>query len=184
MILARKKLIYGAVAIIAMVLTAMVYLNNKADATEYIHLSYAVNIENDNELVGIADNVFLGRVMKQSGNKQRTENAPEKQYDVEVVKNIKGVLPSAITVNQLGGYNQQSLVLVEGDRLLVEGGEYLFITKHNSEENWHTLVNVKGNLVVDSEKTRMELTERFEKAFSEQIPFDIRSKNREKYGME
>jgi hypothetical protein len=92
-----------------------------------------VNFGDDREFVGAADNVFVGKVIEQSGTIGRRGN-PETQFAVNVILNIKGDLPKETTVNQLGGYKNGVLyVLNEGEKaaeyLLAPGSTYLFATR-------------------------------------------------------
>lgn len=107
------------------------------------HLSYPANLENENILVGAAHNIFVGRVVEQTGDKV-TQIGPRTQYAVEVVLSVKGSLNGLVTVDMMGGYEDGKLVMVENDDpdnfLLKPGATYLFVTRYNEQENWHTLI--------------------------------------------
>ncbi|MCK9351149.1 MAG: hypothetical protein WCT49_05575 [Candidatus Paceibacterota bacterium] len=92
-----------------------------------------VNFGDDREFVGAADNVFVGKVIKQTGNVPRGGD-PETQFSVEVIYNVKGNLQDETSVNQIGGYMNGTLfVLNEGEKpanyLLTPGSTYLFATR-------------------------------------------------------
>ena len=109
----------------------------------HIELIYPANLENNNILVGASHNVFVGKVTGETGNKE-TQIGPRTQYSVQVIENIKGELSDIVTLDMLGGYEDGKLVAIEGftngDFLLQEGTTYLFATRYNADENWHTIV--------------------------------------------
>lgn len=119
-----------------------------------VHQSYITDFSDDKKLMGATHNVFVGKVIKKSGTKN-LGIGPETQFSVEVVSNIKGNLSGIVTVNQLGGYQKGILYLLEGgdsnasesskesssDKLLDVGKTYLFASRYNADENWHTLVS-------------------------------------------
>lgn len=134
------------------------YLEEKQPQT--VHVNMATDISDKQKLAGIAENVFVGKVIAQTGTKSLSE-VPETQFKVKVIENIKGNLAGSITVNQQGGYNdKQELVLVEGDRILQANQTYLFATRHLDSENWHTVVPVYGDVLLSSpEKHQKALNE-------------------------
>lgn len=136
----------------------------------YSSPSNVTNVSDDRKLSGIAHNVFIGEVNAQIGNK-KLGNYPESQFKVEVLQNIKGSLNGSVTVNQQGGYDWNRLMLIQGDRLLEVGKTYLFATRINQEQNWHTLIPEYGDIPIDSDVKRKDLIERFTKAHKEEIPF-------------
>ncbi len=136
----------------------------------YISPSYVTDVSNDSKLAGIADNIFIGEVKAQLGNKKQ-DKVPESQFKVEVIQNIKGSLIGAVTVNQQGGNDSGSLILVEGDSLLEVGRTYLFATRVNQEQKWNTLVPVYGDIRVDNDVKKNDLIDRFTRAYKEEIPF-------------
>ena len=110
---------------------------------EELALLYPINPENNQLLLGASHNVFVGKVLEQSGNKE-TEIGPRTQYTVQVIDNIKGDLNSTVVLDMLGGYQDGKLVVVEDNSpeafLLKPGSTYLFATRYNEQENWHTLI--------------------------------------------
>lgn len=136
----------------------------------YISPSHVTDVSNDRKLAGIADNLFVGEVKAQLGNK-KLDKVPESQFKVEVIQNIKGTLNGVVTVNQQGGNDDGSLILVEGDSLLEVGKTYLFATRVNQEQKWNTLVPVYGDILVNNDIKKKDLIDRFTKAHKEEIPF-------------
>lgn len=143
-------------------------------------------------LVGAADNVFVGRVVevKDRVSSSTTSVPPpaQSQFAVEVLKNVKGDLAGAVTVNQGGGYQEYSadrdypeagiqqgdrvreLDLVNDDPLLEPGQEYLFVTGYDRKNDWHEVVAPHlGDIKLKDQMQRRALVEKFEKAKREQV---------------
>lgn len=149
----------------------------------YIHIDYVVDVTDDRALVGIADNVFIGKVIAQTGNKPNTPPpeagdipgfSPQTQFSVEVLENIKGNLNGTITVSQYGGYERiivmNQLVLGEGDKLLEPDKTYLFATGYNDIDGWHTITASNyGNLPIANKTDYQNKQERFKTAFAQEI---------------
>lgn len=134
-----------------------------------IHLSYPTDFSNNQNLIGGASNVFVAKVIAQTGNKETTVG-PRTQYTVEIVQNIKGDLSGIVTLDQLGGYKNGQLVTVEDSTLegylLQPGSTYFLTTRYNEKENWYTLnphPNASKLLSSDSVKSDADL-----KALSDQ----------------
>ncbi len=160
---------------------------NSGSEISYSSGDSAFNVTDDRELVGFADNVFIGKVIAQTGNKANTPPpeagdtpgfSPQTQFSVEVLENIKGNLSGIITVSQHGGYEEKNgvnrLVLMDGDKLLEPGKTHLFATRFNYIDGWHTIViNNYGDLPIKDQTDRKNKVERFKKAFSQEIPFKL-----------
>ena len=145
---------------------------------------WVIDRSNDRELVGLAQDVFFGRVVEKSGQTQEY-GWPETQFEVEVLEILKGSLSGTVTVNQEGGsYNDDSNYRMEGVPVLLEpGNSYLFATRHLPEEDWHTVVpgfgsiklgiplNIGKDEILGSEDVNI-LRERFTTAVNNQIPYD------------
>lgn len=146
-----KNIIIGSVAIIAIFGMGLYTNIIKLPITRMISPQYIKDFSDNRVLMGASHNVFVGKVIKQTGSK-RLGAAPETQFAVDVILNIKGDLQGTAVVNQFGGYKNGILYLVRGgdvigpvdkenadtDFLLNPGVTYLFTTRYNSEENWHT----------------------------------------------
>ena len=119
------------------------------------------------QLVGFADNIFLGRVVATAG--QQDGFVPQTRFRIEVVESFKGALHGSVIVNQQGGYRRarNELVLVSGDGLLEVGRTYLIATLHDKDTSLQTLVPVLGDVVVETEEQLGEITTRFRKATDE-----------------
>ena len=143
-----------------------------------------MDVSDDRVLVGAAHNVFIGKVVAQTGSKPNTPPveagdvlgfSPQTQVSVEVLENIKGNLNGTITVSQYGGYEEKSdvsqLVLIEGDKLLEPGKTYLFATRFNDIDGWHTIIVPNyGDIPVKDQIDYNNKRERFKNAFEQEIP--------------
>jgi hypothetical protein len=136
-----------------------------------VQTSYAFDVTDPQRLVGWADNVFVGKVVKMSGTSDE-RGMVETQFKVKVAENIKGELQGEVTVNQQGGYEGKNLILVDNDKLLKEGESYLFVSRKNEEQNWHTAVPVYGDILIESEAHKEEILNKYKKAYQEEIPFE------------
>lgn len=107
---------------------------------------YAANFSDDRVLMGASHNVFVGKVLKQIGVKERGIG-PETQFAVLIISNIKGNLNGIVKVDQQGGYEGKILYIIKNDlsgqgevaSLLHEGNTYLLATRYNAREGWYTL---------------------------------------------
>lgn len=152
----------------------------------YAESSYAHNISDDRVLVGFSDNVFIGRVIEKTGSESNTPPpeadspgfSPQTQFSVEVLENVKGNLSGTVTVSQYGGYEELFGVevpfwknLVDGDELLRSGQTYLFVTRYNERDGWHSIVaNNYGDLPIQNQTDYEKKLERFEEAYRNEIP--------------
>ncbi len=196
-----KYLIISAVLI--SVFGIGLYLNViKLPITKTMLPMYITDFSNNRNLIGASHNVFVGKVIKQSGNKALGAS-PETQFDVEVILNIKGNLKGRVTVNQFGGYKNGILYLmregdvvsptdnsnVNTDKLLKQGETYLFATRYNSEEDWYTVIPHQNgrelisndNNLIKSQLQKISETNKkviaFKKAYKNEILLEADIKN-------
>ncbi|MGG0185121.1 hypothetical protein [Bacillus rhizoplanae] len=169
-----KKILVISIALVALagVFTAVQYNKPTPMETIVVETTNIGDFKDKRQLVGAAQNVFIGKVIKKSGDKRLSE-LPETQFQIEVLDNIKGHLKGTITVNQQGGKKEDQLHLVEGDRLLTPGETYLFATRYLKEEDWHTLIPNYGDVQITSEDQKGKLVKEFRKAQKEEIAPDI-----------
>lgn len=165
------------VAIVAMV-TTVIQGQTHPDFT-YTEALYATDVSDPRHLVGITENVFVGRVSSFNAT-HYPDLIPETLFTVEVVENIKGELKGDVVVNQQGGHwqadengNPGALHLVNEDALLIVGQTYLFATLPDAEGRWHTVVPVYGDIPLKDDNHRAEVTAVFEDALQNQIPYDL-----------
>jgi hypothetical protein len=161
------------------------------------HGGWIADFNDPRQLVGTAEAVFVGRVIEQVGEARSTNPFPRTQFKVEVLQSIKSVrklnphsfdslpaepapLADVVTVDQYGGYTRDqtgklTLVLMDGQHLLVPGQTYLFATAFDPEQNWHHVIP-EGAVPAGSEDKLKTVVEKFKKAKSEEIPFKLEKK--------
>lgn len=145
-----------------------------SDDIEYVKSSSVTDLSDDRKLVGIAHNIFIGKVISEVGDK-KLDVIPETQFNVQVIENIKGNLNENITVNQQGGNEggkDKKIVLMENDKMIEPGKVYLFATRYNAAEKWHTLIPAYGDIALDNDTKKKESVEKYKKAFKEQVEFN------------
>lgn len=170
-----KQPLFAVLALIMVLGAGAVLLRDAAPKeaqTVNVEVSYVTDFRDARRLVGFADNVFIGRVISQDKTHIRVD-LPQTLFNVDVVHNIKGSLPSSVLVNQQGGFNadENTMVLLENDPLLEPGKTYLFATKVDGDGAWHTAVPVYGNAKIKDEKEHKTLIDKLEKAKKEQIQY-------------
>lgn len=163
-----------------------------AGSIAHAHADYPFDTGDERLVVGVADNVFVGKVVKRVGAKGNhvpgsSIEQPRTQFAVRVEENIKGELPGNVVVSQLGGQVEydatadfpeagvkkgqrvREKVLFNDDPLLEPGREYVFSTGFVPEEGYHQVVvagagkdEIRGN--EDREQKKAE----YEKATREQ----------------
>jgi hypothetical protein len=104
-------------ASLALVIFAPNYFTNNPPENPIIRtiaLSYAFDVTDTRRLVGWADNVFIGKVIRQDGTKSRND-IPETQFKVELSDNVKGKLNGTVILNQQGGYKGIELILIANE---------------------------------------------------------------------
>ena len=172
-----------AVAAVAVGFAAYALLTREAPETGAIDMrvNYAIEPTDEEELVGFATHVFVGRVVEKVGSEGAPlsgpggEVVPRTQFSVAVLENIKGDLSGEVTVSQTGGYDRAvgRTVRVEGDPLLQPGQQRLFATTYDEGEGWYAIAAQPfGDVPIGGERGRAELVQRFEEARGGQVPFD------------
>ena len=146
-----------------------------------LEVNYAFEPADEEQLVGFATNVFVGRVVEKVGAEGAPlsgpgdEVVPRTQFSVAVLKDIKGDLDGEVTVSQTGGYDnvRGRGVRVEGDPMLEPGQRRLFVTSYDEQEGWYTIVaQPYGDVRIEDERQQADLVERFERARQAKEPFD------------
>lgn len=147
-------------------------LEQKKAVDKIVHVAqFPANYRDDRILSGASHNIFVGKVVSQIGKKERGIG-PETQFEVEIIENIKGELSEKVVVNQQGGHDDKGrLHVMEGDyftegseeeSLLQIGSTYLFSTRFNERENWHTIISFPGaNKVLTSNTSEKETLNAF-----------------------
>lgn len=140
--------------------------------------SYGFEVADKKRLVGHGTHVFVGRVIEQVGTVGLPTSGPnhampQTQFKVEVLENIKGQLTGTVTVNQLGGYREETLVLIANDPLLEPGQTYLFVTGPRREKGWYSITaEGHSDIRITDEAHRAALVREFAEAHKQEIPYD------------
>lgn len=139
------------------------------ECKDWVIVEHAFSGSDDTDLVGFADNVFVGRVEGRVGTSGPSPGSPwgNTRFSVGVLENVKGSLEGTVTVAQEGSRAPERgcLRLAEGDPLLEPGREVMFFTRHDGRRGWHQIVVPGyGDVPIDDRREREELVRRFESA--------------------
>lgn len=97
---------------------------------------YTDNVTNQNKFVHGAQNIFVGKVAKESG--QHIEKRDiYTLFKVDVMQNIKGNLSGEINLAQFGGRVDGHECLQNSDPLLSTDAVYVFVTKYSPNIDMH-----------------------------------------------
>ncbi len=131
------------------------------------HGSYAFDFDNDKTLVENSGNVFIGKVIRKTGEDVLGLAVVATQFDVEIISNLKGDLRGEVIVAQQIGYKNGLMIVHDGDVARVEdvgseetyflqpGSTYLFATGYYPERNWHILfTHQKASKLLSQDKGR------------------------------
>ncbi len=151
-----------------------------AHNTVSVHMSSVFDVADTRKLVGFSSHVFVGRVVRTLGTDPLTDTAPGgpetpvTQFAVEVRENIKGRAEGTVTVNQMGGHDSEgTLMLFEGDPLLIPGQEYVLVTRRLRAGGSYQLVAPGYDSVpIENAQRRSAVADRFREAHRNEIPFD------------
>jgi hypothetical protein len=120
--------------------------------TKYVSASYAVDMNNPEEVIGICSNVFIGYVEDMTDT-YYISNFPYTRYNVKVINNIKGELPldTTVLVNKEGGVLEDlsCYILFENDFLPEEGEYYVFNVRERSEDASFTASGINTAVLVN-----------------------------------
>ena len=139
------------------------------DQVGIAHPVYAFDPEDDHALAAHATDIFVGRVVAQTGTVGAPTSAPghevpQTQFAVDVLHGIKGQAAGTVTVNQVGGLDKHAkrLMLVQGDELLQPGTTELFVTFYVPERGWYQVVAARhGHLRAHDRAHHQALVGRF-----------------------
>src|SRR5215207_5868098 len=143
------------------------------------HPVYELDPTDDRALAAYATDIFIGRVLDQTGAVGAPTSAPgqelpQSQFAVEVLHLLKGRAAGVVTVNQVGGLDQQAhqIMLLEGDALLRPEVSELFLVVSVPERGWYQIVAAgHGHLSADDPAQRKSLIDRFAQASDKPIDF-------------
>jgi len=136
-----------------------------------VHPDYFKDMNDPRVLVGSSHDVFLGEVIEKQG-QTKNRGWVETQYKVRVLEVFKGSLDGEVTVNRHGGYDRwtRTIHTVDGAPDMPEPGKsYLFATRFNFVENWHTFPPGYGDIEILDTSHTADLRRTFTSAVENQI---------------
>lgn len=184
-----------AICIVGVLIYVAVGSGRAASGPAVAYVDFAFEVRDERQLVGDADNVFVGRVIQKVGDEEAplspshtdaAPGSPSTQFRVGVEKNLKGSLNGSVTVSQDSGYvdyvadrgadkgkRVKTLILLNGDHLLEPGQRYLFVTSREPGTDYHRITTPGyGDVPVGdgpNEKRLDPLVAKFTQAASHQI---------------
>ena len=135
------------------------------------HPDYFKDMSDPRVLVGASQDVFVGEVIAKQGQTGKYGYV-ETQYKVKVLEVFKGSLSGDVTANRHGGYDRWTRTVhsMDGAPNMPEPGKsYLFATRSNSVEGWHTVIPGYGELQVRDNTHADELRRTFTDAVENEI---------------
>lgn len=139
-----------------------------------MHPLWEINPRDKRELLGIAHNAFVGKVLSSNGIIYRQTSGPlpteETSFNIEVQYNIKGQLQDTIVVNQMGSFDERTNTyhVMENDQILQLGMTYLFVTR-TDQKGRHLLISKYGDIPLPNEQERERVVKEFEEALKNEI---------------
>ncbi|MFC0475564.1 cell surface protein [Robertmurraya beringensis] len=178
--------------ILALLIVGLVGCSEKEKVMKVAHLhgTFDINVDNVNEVVGDADNVFVGYVDKIEGTEYKfpvtveTENgtkevtSPYTNYSITVVDNIKGRLKknNSIPMQKSGGISEDSdiYILYEDDSLPEEGKYYIFNT-YNQPDGSILISGPNSNIVLNvTDKSEIVSSKEYKK-YKEAVKNEVKT---------
>lgn len=171
------------ILVIILVLEVGVIMLNKINQSfehlpvEKIKGSMVYDMSTKEKSIGAVDNVFVAKINNIVKTVYDENDIPSTIYEIEVIENIKGNLPSnkTIELTQKGGLNKnkKSYTFYENAYLLEEGQEYIilaFVPFNNGDlviHNEHTYIKLDNNSI--SKKNSINIIEQYKEAYKNQI---------------
>ncbi len=163
--------------------------------TNLIHLPFARAIDasfpealsTDRGFVGAVHTVSVAKVMKNTG-QSIVNGIPTTQFQVQIIKNIKGTLPERVVLQQSGGYENGVLITMEEQPLLKAGSTYLLSTRTDGKGMYLVSAYTRGTILLsaDQKLTTTQLLAistankdviALRNAYATELPFDIDVQN-------
>lgn len=141
--------------------------------------SYPIGIADDRVFVGMSHNIFIAKIIKLAGQTNGVDAPRTTQFEVQILKNIKGSLSGIVTLNQEGGYDNGMLTLVNSQPLLESGRTYLLSARTDGKGSYLVSSYSRGAIVLSSDQSFENQPDvlALTKAYSEEIPYqpDVQS---------
>jgi hypothetical protein len=136
-----------------------------------------INENNINEVIGLADYVFIAQVLKKGKSYEEYTAYPVTKYNLKVLENLKGTLKikQSIDVIKDGGVTADGkyLILNEGDFMPKEGGYYIFMGA--AQSNGSLFITSQTELKNISSKSDISLSnevEELKEAVKNEVEFE------------
>lgn len=166
--------------ILSIIITTLnyIYIKTLPDLpVEKIKESMVYDMSTKEKSIGAVDNVFVAKINNIVKTVYDENDIPSTIYEIEVIENIKGNLPSnkTIELTQKGGLNKnkKSYTFYENAYLLEEGKEYIilaFVPFNNGDlviHNEHTYIKLDNNSI--SKTNSINIIEQYKEAYKNQI---------------
>lgn len=166
--------------ILSIIITTLNYIYKKTLPdlpVEKIKGSMVYDMSTKEKSIGAVDNVFVAKINNIVKTVYDENDIPSTIYEIEVIENIKGNLPSnkTIELTQKGGLNKnkKSYTFYENAYLLEEGKEYIilaFVPFDNGDlviHNEHTYIKLDNNSI--SKTNSINIIEQYKEAYKNQI---------------
>lgn len=166
--------------ILSIIITTLNYIYKKTLPdlpVEKIKGSMVYDMSTKEKSIGAVDNVFVAKINNIVKTVYDENDIPSTIYEIEVIENIKGNLPSnkTIELTQKGGLNKnkKSYTFYENAYLLEEGKEYIilaFVPFNNGDlviHNEHTYIKLDNNSI--SKTNSINIIEQYKEAYKNQI---------------
>lgn len=182
----RRKSIIGlciSFAFLGIIVLSIVYcfLNNNDIKTEYLRASYAIDVNDMDEMAGFSDYVFVGYVSSQA----RTEylSIPYTVYNIKILDNLKGTLSTdnEIEIFKSGGISEdgKSVIIYENDIMPEVGKMYVFFACGQpdgslliSGENSNLYIDYSGDTINISDVYNTEIYRKAQDSVEKQKEYD------------
>lgn len=145
----------GLVAVLVGFSSAAAASDHAQPATQVRIVSLPGATQSSAQVATIAEHVVVARVQRQLGTRAAAA-APVSSFEVDVIANLKGRFGETVQVDQVGGRSPalNELVVVAGDRMLVEGDLVLLATR--SVDGRQRVLTGAGNRLLE-ESTPWEM---------------------------
>ncbi|MEE3393404.1 MAG: hypothetical protein VZR00_06075 [Lachnospiraceae bacterium] len=148
----KRKIIFS-VLVFAILLVTITFKDRSSKLNvNQVFTSYTIDVDNPEEVVKAADNVFVGTVISCDSVRYINDQAVT-NYTVKVKSNIKNNLKTdkTITIGKWGGVDKdlKSFQLIEDDVMPVPGNTYVFMANKQND----------GTLLVSGKNSNIEITE-------------------------
>jgi len=89
--------------------------NPSVPAIKELQLEFAADFSDPKVLVGGSQYVFVAKIIRQVGTQTNIKWMPKTQFEAEIISNIKGDVQGKVVINQIGGYLDGVLYVVNDD---------------------------------------------------------------------